>query len=295
MMRQLRAHAAGRQNLIDAAAGAARGAQVDVAGVTHRYRRGAEVALADVSMALHPGSMTALVGRSGSGKSTLLHVVAGLMRPTEGSVRIDGHSVQGPSPSRVVMFQQPCLLPWMSVAGNVGLGLRFLGRREGQDAKIAELLQLVELEALADRNVQDLSGGQQQRVALARSLAVEPALLMLDEPFSALDAITRAHLQRDLRAIVRRLGLTLILVTHDIGEAVLMADRTLVMAQGRITADFELRWGEERSPLDPRCIEARRRIEDALESQARPAARKPAHGVTTSTMDRLSAPAIQAC
>lgn len=259
-----------RQNglFVDEGGEMIRGAHVQVSGVGHRYRRGRGMALRDVDLTIEPGSIVALVGRSGSGKSTLLHIVAGLTAPTEGTVHVDGKRVEGPNPAWVVMFQQPSLLPWMSVAQNVGLGLKFLGRREGRDARVANLLSLVELGDLAGRNVQDLSGGQQQRVALARSLAVEPDLLMLDEPFSALDTFTRTALQRDVRAIVRRLGLTLVLVTHDIGEAVLMADRAVVMADGRIAADLDLGLPDDRSMLDPRCTEARGRIHAVFEAAA---------------------------
>jgi NitT/TauT family transport system ATP-binding protein len=245
-----------------------RGAHVQIDHVTHRYKRGRGLALKDVAFEVQPGSITALVGRSGSGKSTLLHILAGLTRASEGRIYIDGKRVEGPNPAWVVMFQQPSLLPWMSVSQNVGLGLTFLGRREGRQARIADLLELVELGAFADRNVQDLSGGQQQRVALARSLAVEPDLLMLDEPFSALDTFTRTALQRDVRAIVRRLGLTLILVTHDIAEAVLMADRAVIMADGQVAADLDLGLPDERSGLDPRLAEARARIQSVFEAAA---------------------------
>ena len=128
------------------------------------------------------------------------------------------------------MFQRPSLYPWMTVSQSVGLGLRFAGRPKQEiTERVNELLQLVELEGYADRNVQELSGGQQQRVALARSLAVRPEVLLLDEPFSALDAVTRRALQRDVRRIAKEIGITLITVTHDIGEAVVMADRAFVM------------------------------------------------------------------
>jgi len=243
-----------------------RGAHVQVESLSHRYRRGSGQVLSDISFEVAPSTRVALIGRSGCGKSTLLHLIAGLATPTSGAVHIDGRRVTGPDPSRVVMFQEPCLLPWLTAAANVGLGLSFLGRRDGRKQKIAALLDRVGLAAFADRNAQDLSGGQQQRVALARALAVEPDLLMLDEPFSALDALTRAALQRDVRAIAERLGLTLILVTHDIAEAVAMCDRAVVLAgePGRIVADLTFDLPSERSPLDPRCAEARARLYAAL-------------------------------
>lgn len=212
------------------------GAHIAVTGVTHRYRRANEAALSDVSFEIQPCESLALVGRSGCGKSTLLHIMAGLIQPSTGEVRIDGRLVTQPSPQWIVMFQQPHLYPWMTVTQNVGLGLRFAGRSRETKERVAELLNLVELQDYAGRNVQELSGGQQQRVALARSLAVRPDVLLLDEPFSALDAVTRRALQRDVRRIARDFNITLVIVTHDIGEAVAMSDRAIVMAQGRIAA-----------------------------------------------------------
>lgn len=219
-----------------------RGAHIKVDGVTHRYRGGRANALEDVSIVIEPGETVALVGRSGCGKSTLLHIIAGLTSPTVGTVNIDGLHVRAPSPKWVMMFQQPSLLPWMTVAQNVALGLMFNNRRSEAPKRVAELLELVQLVDYADRNVQDLSGGQQQRVALARSLALEPEALLLDEPFSALDAFTRASLQRDVRAIARDRGITMVLVTHDINEAALMADRAFIMSSepGRVRDCVEI-------------------------------------------------------
>jgi NitT/TauT family transport system ATP-binding protein len=213
------------------------GAHIAVTGVSHRYRRNANYALSDINFEVRPCEAVALFGRSGCGKSTLLHILSGLVTPSAGEVRIDGALVEGPSPNRIVMFQQPHLYPWMTVAQNVGLGLKFAGRPRAEvKERVRELLHLVELEGYVARNVQDLSGGQQQRVALARSLAVHPEVLLLDEPFSALDAVTRRALQRDVRRIAAEIGITLVIVTHDIPEAVAMADRAFVMTSdpGRI-------------------------------------------------------------
>lgn len=215
------------------------GAHVAIAGVSHTYRRIDGPVLSDIRFEAQPGEILALIGRSGSGKSTLLHMIAGLSAPSAGEILIDGAVVRRPSPRWVMMFQAPSLYPWMTVAQNTALGLRFTRRMREAATRVPEVLSLVELASFADRNVQDLSGGQQQRVALARSLATRPELLLLDEPFSALDAFTRASLQRDVRAIAKQLGLTMILVTHDVGEAVLMADRAIVLASGpgRIAAE----------------------------------------------------------
>ncbi|KIZ48129.1 MULTISPECIES: ABC transporter ATP-binding protein [Rhodopseudomonas] len=213
------------------------GAHIAINGVSHHYRRSTVNVLSDISLEVQPCEAVALVGRSGCGKSTLLHIISGLALPSAGEVRIDGARVEGPSPHWIVMFQQPNLYPWMTVAQNVGIGLKFAGRpRREIAARVSELLQLVELDGYAARNVQDLSGGQQQRIALARSLAVCPKVLLLDEPFSALDGVTRRALQRDVRRIAVEMGITLVIVTHDIPEAVAMADRAVIMTAdpGRI-------------------------------------------------------------
>jgi NitT/TauT family transport system ATP-binding protein len=215
--------------------------------VGHRYSKTSIAALAKIDLEISSGEIVALIGRSGSGKSTLLHIIAGLLRPTDGVVRVGGTLVEKPSPSRVMMFQAPSLYPWMTVAQNAGLGLRFAGKKQGAAEKVQSVLDLVDLSEYADRNVQDLSGGQQQRVAFARSLVVEPDLLLLDEPFSALDIFTRRTLQNDLRAIVRRLGLTMVLVTHDVSEAVQMADRAVLLRSGpgEVAADTPITLSDE--------------------------------------------------
>lgn len=211
---------------------------VRVEGISHRYGRGTPV-LEDISFDVRKGEVLALIGRSGCGKSTLLHLMAGLTHPGAGQVHIGDRPVTAPSNRWVMMFQSPSLFPWMSVFQNVELGLRFDGRRTQAKHRVPQVLDLVDLAAYADRNVQDLSGGQQQRVALARSLAPEPDILLLDEPFSALDAFTRRSLQTEVRRIAKSLGLTLILVTHDVGEAALMADRAVLLTSGpgRVAAD----------------------------------------------------------
>ncbi|MEM1386384.1 MAG: ABC transporter ATP-binding protein [Pseudomonadota bacterium] len=215
-------------------------------GIGHAYRRGLPV-LKDVSLSIPKGEIVAFVGRSGCGKSTLLHILAGLTAPTTGEVRIGTEVVKGPAPQWVMMFQAPSLFPWMTVWQNAELGLRFGGRRSTAPQRIPHVLDLVELSEFTDRNVQDLSGGQQQRVALARSLAPEPDILFLDEPFSALDAFTRRGLQKDVRRIAQDTNLTTVLVTHDVSEAVAMADRTILFqsSPGRAAADTTIALSEE--------------------------------------------------
>lgn len=221
--------------------------------VSHRYRHRADAVLHDVDFQVGAGEAVALVGRSGCGKSTLLHLIAGLARPAAGEIRFGGEAVRGPSARRVVMFQQPLLYPWMTAFENAALGLRFAGRAKEAPAVVGELLALVRMTDHATTNVQRLSGGQQQRIALARSLAARPEILMLDEPFSALDTFTRRALQTEVRAIAKRLGITLLVVTHDIDEAVLMADRALVMEAhpGRIAGDLTFHLPDTRAADDP--------------------------------------------
>jgi NitT/TauT family transport system ATP-binding protein len=232
---------------------AVRGVEIKIENLTHRYSARGPTTFERVDIEARPGEALVIIGRSGCGKSTLLHIVAGLLNPTSGSIRLDGVKVDGPSPRWVMMFQAPHLFPWMKVTQNVGIGLRFAKWPEQKIRdRVAEALSLVHLEEYADNNVQDLSGGQQQRVALARSLVMEPELLLLDEPFSALDAFTRASLQRDVRSIAKQLGINLVMVTHDIDEAVLMADRALVMAgsPGKIMHDLRIDLPDPRERQD---------------------------------------------
>ncbi|MGE3642459.1 MAG: ABC transporter ATP-binding protein [Beijerinckiaceae bacterium] len=202
---------------------------VELRGVSHRYKDAGPAILSQLSFSIQQGEIVALVGRSGAGKSTLLNILAGLRRPKSGDVVIGGERVQGPLPSRILMAQQPALFPWMTVAQNVGLGLRFTGQKIQQRERVAEALASVDLSAFSTANVQDLSGGQQQRVALARALAPGPSLLLLDEPFSALDMILREQLQGLVRSLSKSRGLTVVVVTHDLAEAALIADRVVVL------------------------------------------------------------------
>ena len=238
------------------------GASIAFEGVSHRFERHGIPVLAEVGGQVAPGETVALIGRSGCGKSTLLHILAGLIRPVAGVVRIDGRPVTGPSSKWNLMFQQPSLYPWMTAAENAALGLTFAGARRGKAETARRTLGLVGLEDQADANVQTLSGGQQQRVALARSLATEPDVLLLDEPFSSLDAFTRAALQDEVVRVTDRLGLTVLLVTHDIEEAAVMADRVLVMGDrpGRISAELPISLPRPRDRGSPAVLAVRNTI-----------------------------------
>ncbi len=238
------------------------GAHVEIESVSHRYSPRGPLILEDVNLKIEPGEQIALVGRSGCGKSTLLQITAGMVRPRSGSVWIDGREVTRPSSKWNMMFQKPSLYPWMNVNQNAALGMKFAGASELAKERIPELLELVQMSEYGDRNVQLLSGGQQQRVALARSIATDPELLLLDEPFSSLDVLTRRNLQRDVVQIAQDRQITLVIVTHDTEEAVSMADRIVLMAPdpGRLIRSFEIDLGLERDPRSPEF----KKIQDAL-------------------------------
>lgn len=216
------------------------GPSVALAGVTKSYA--ATRALDGVSLEIAAGSFVALVGQSGSGKSTLLKTINRLVDPDAGRVTIGGADVRAEPPHRLrrrigYVFQNVGLFPHMNVAENVAIGLRIAGERDSA-ARVAELLALVDLpDDVATRMPDQLSGGQRQRVGVARALATEPGLMLMDEPFGALDPVTRDELGRAVRALHDRLGLTTLMVTHDMAEALLLADRVLVMQDGRIVAD----------------------------------------------------------
>jgi osmoprotectant transport system ATP-binding protein len=209
-------------------------------GVTKRYD--GTLAVDHVSAQIAAGSFVALVGASGSGKSTLLKTINRLVEPSEGRVLIGGEPVAAIEPHRLrrsigYVFQNIGLFPHMDVAGNIAIALRLDGERD-TEGRVAELLDLVDLpRAVATRMPDALSGGQRQRVGVARALAARPGLMLMDEPFGALDPVTRDQLGAAYRALHDRLGLTTIMVTHDMAEALLLATRVLVMQAGRIVAD----------------------------------------------------------
>lgn len=201
--------------------------------ITKQYstKGGSFTALSDVSLEVEKGEFVCLLGFSGCGKSTLLNIMAGFESPSEGTVTIDGNIVRKPSPRYVTIFQQYGLLPWRTVLGNVQLGLESLGMSRAECKETARhYLTLVGLEDQENHYPCQLSGGQMQRVSIARSLAVKPEVLFMDEPFGALDPIIRNRLQVDLLNIVRQTSCTVIFVTHDIEEAVFLSNRIVVMA-----------------------------------------------------------------
>jgi sulfonate transport system ATP-binding protein len=185
-------------------------------------------ALEGINLSVGPGEILAIVGGSGCGKSTMLRAISGLDTPSQGRVLLDGETVTQPHEKIGMIFQEPRLLPWLTVAGNVGFGLEHCPRRE-RDERVADALARVGLTEKANMWPRELSGGQAQRVAIARALVPRPQVLLLDEPFSALDAFTRVDLQDHLLSLWADLKPTLILVTHDVDEAIVLADRIMVM------------------------------------------------------------------
>jgi sulfonate transport system ATP-binding protein len=258
-------------------------AAIEATGVTKRFGR--DVVLHDLSLEVQPSEIACLIGPSGCGKSTLLRLISGLERGHTGRLTIAAHEVTGPSRAVGLMFQEPRLLPWATVHGNLALALALprgaaldrttppfggaagRGQAPTVDARVATLLGQVHLTGAAQRLPRQLSGGMAQRVALARALAAEPGVLLLDEPFSAVDALTRMTLQDLVLEIWQRTRITVLLVTHDLDEALYLSDRVFVMAGKPATVTDVIRVGLPR-PRDRRDPElARRRVHllDALQ------------------------------
>ena len=224
--------------------------------------------LGGISFEVAEGEIVALIGESGCGKTTLLRCIQGLTRYHGGRIEIDGQAIDGPGRNRGFVFQQPALLPWRSARRNVEFGLELMGQpRSELHQRADQLLALVGLGAAADKYPHQLSGGMQQRVGLARALAIGPAILLMDEPFSALDAQTREVLQAELLRIRAETRQTTLLVTHDIDEAVYLADRIVVLAAhpGRVRAVLDVPLPQPRPPLrelraDPAFLQLRQRV-----------------------------------
>ncbi|WP_370047594.1 MULTISPECIES: ABC transporter ATP-binding protein [Salipiger] len=217
--------------------------EIDDVVIRFKGRQGPVTALSRTSHVLEPGTFTALIGPSGCGKSTLMNAIAGFVKPSEGSLRLDGRPIAGPSPEVGVIFQQYALFPWFTALNNVRYGLKQFGlpQREEIDRARAALAE-VGLEAHADKYPQQLSGGMKQRVAIARTFAVGPKVLLMDEPFGALDAQTRLVMHELLLNIWRKHRATVLFVTHDVDEALLLSDHVQVMshAPGRIIRHYHL-------------------------------------------------------
>jgi NitT/TauT family transport system ATP-binding protein len=223
---------------------------VAIAGVSVTFGRGRQrhAAVERTSLEVKPGEFVCLLGPSGCGKSTLLNCVAGYVRPSEGIVTVDDIAVERPGPDRGMVFQQYSLFPWMTIRENVRFGPRVTGAASS-DAIADTFLELVGLSRFAGRYPGELSGGMQQRVGIARALANYPSVLLMDEPFGALDAQTRIMMQESLLRIWSEFGITVLFVTHDVDEALFLADRVLIMSAspGRIIADLSVPIARPRS------------------------------------------------
>ncbi|OZG57615.1 ABC transporter ATP-binding protein [Bifidobacterium tissieri] len=233
---------------------------VAIRGVTKRFHtdRGEDVtALHDVNLTINAHDFITVVGQSGCGKTTLLRMLAGFDQPTEGEILIDGRSVSGPSPERGVVFQKPQLYPWLNVRRNVEFGLRMQGVDAARRQRVAnEYLSMVGLSDAADRKPYELSGGMQQRAQIARVLAADPAVVLMDEPFGALDALTRENLQVELRRIWQEQRKTVFFITHSVDEAIFLGTRVVVMSAHPGTVLMDIPVDVPRDPEHPEDIDA---------------------------------------
>jgi ABC-type nitrate/sulfonate/bicarbonate transport system ATPase subunit len=233
--------------------------------------RGQQTAALDsVDLHVEEGELVCLLGASGCGKSTLLAIAGGLQTATGGEVRVDGDIVIGPGADRGMVFQAYSLYPWLTVARNIEFGLEIARwGKARRRARVEELLGIMTLTEFADALPRELSGGMRQRVAIARALAPEPDVLLLDEPFGSLDAHTKRHLQDFLLTVWRRTGATILMVTHDVEEAVYLSSRVYVLSPrpGRVTDVIDVPFGRNRGPhvkRDPRFLDLRDELSDLL-------------------------------
>ncbi|MDM9651585.1 ABC transporter ATP-binding protein [Pseudomonas wenzhouensis] len=259
---------------------------VELTAVSKHFdtKKGRFQALADVNLSIARGEFVALIGHSGCGKSTVLNLIAGLLDANEGGLICNGREIDGPGPERAVVFQNHSLLPWMTCYGNVHLAVeKVFGARESKaelKARTEQALNMVGLSHAMHKHPNEISGGMKQRVGIARALAMEPKVLLMDEPFGALDALTRAHLQDELLRIVGQTQSTVVMVTHDVDEAVLLSDRIVMMTNGPAATvgeilDVELPRPRDRLALanDPQYHAYRTAVLEFLyQRQQRPAA-----------------------
>ncbi|MDX1490137.1 MAG: ABC transporter ATP-binding protein [Pseudohongiellaceae bacterium] len=210
--------------------------EISSVGIEFNTESGKFRALQDVSLKIEKGEFISLIGHSGCGKSTVLNILAGLYEATEGGIILEGKQVNSPSPDRAVVFQNHALLPWLTCYENVELGVKQVFKDTKTKAEMKEWIEynldLVHISHAKNKKPHEISGGMKQRVGIARCLAMQPKVLLMDEPFGALDALTRAHLQDSLMEIHADLGTTVVMITHDVDEAVLLSDRIVMMSNG---------------------------------------------------------------
>ena len=248
---------------------------IEQAGMIFETRNGAFTALRDINLEIKKGEFVTLIGHSGCGKSTLLNLIAGLTDPTSGYLFLSGRQIAGPGPDRGVVFQNHSLLPWLTCFENIHLAVERVFAATETKAQLRErtarALDMVGLSTSAEKRPHEISGGMKQRVGIARALAMEPKVLLMDEPFGALDALTRARLQDELMRIVSATGSTVVMVTHDVDEAVLLADRVVMMTNGPAATigeilSVDLPRPRERLAMasDPRYLAARKAVLEFL-------------------------------
>ena len=249
--------------------------KVENVGMAFETTKGSFVALKDVNLQIRTGEVVSLIGHSGCGKSTLLNLIAGLTLPTSGVMLCNGREIAGPGPERAVVFQNHSLLPWLNCFENVYLAVeRVFSAKEGKEALRARThaaLEMVHMDHAAQKLPHEISGGMKQRIGIARAFAMEPKILLMDEPFGALDALTRAALQDELIGVMAKTGATVVMVTHDVDEAVLLSDRVVMMTNGPAATigeilDVKLTKPRDRLQLahDPHFAECRAAILEFL-------------------------------
>ncbi|WP_079433200.1 ABC transporter ATP-binding protein [Zoogloea sp. LCSB751] len=249
--------------------------KVENVGMTFDTKKGRFVALQNVNLQIRQGEVVSLIGHSGCGKSTLLNLIAGLTLPSSGAMICNGREIAGPGPERAVVFQNHSLLPWLTCFENVHLAVeRVFGAKEGKDklkARTNAALEMVHMSHAAQKMPHEISGGMKQRIGIARAFAMEPKILLMDEPFGALDALTRASLQDELIGVMEKTGATVVMVTHDVDEAVLLSDRVVMMTNGpaaTIGEILEVKLAKPRDRLqlahDPHFAECRAAILEFL-------------------------------
>lgn len=249
--------------------------KVENAGMSFDTKKGRFIALQNVNLQIKKGEVVSLIGHSGCGKSTLLNLIAGLTLPTSGVMLCNGREIAGPGPERAVVFQNHSLLPWLNCFENVYLAVeRVFGTKEGKEklkARTNSALEMVHMAHAAQKLPHEISGGMKQRIGIARAFAMEPQILLMDEPFGALDALTRASLQDELIGVMEKTGATVVMVTHDVDEAVLLSDRVVMMTNGpaaTIGEILEVKLPKPRDRLalahDPHFVECRAAILEFL-------------------------------
>ncbi|CEL29284.1 MAG: ABC transporter ATP-binding protein [Pseudomonas sp.] len=221
------------------------------------------IALKDINLEIKQGEFVCLLGPSGCGKSTLLNAVAGFALPSDGEITVEGKNIIGPGPDRGMVFQEYALFPWMSISQNIAFGLEVQKKSKSEiDSTVNQLLALLHLTDFRDRFPKDLSGGMRQRVAIARVLALDSPIMLMDEPFGALDALTRRNLQDELLRIWQKLGKTILFVTHSIEESIYLADRIVVMTYrpGTVKRDHIVEIPRPRDPASPEFNKLKREL-----------------------------------